>query len=158
MLANCWPSKGQFVMHPPQKLTPPRKTEFYGRSASLPCRWCGAACAGRNSCWLKLRGRIGWLVAVRRLPEVAWSQSVVAWELVRWRAVDFAEWMWTLNRLDGHWWLLVWSCVFLYPAWWAELRLVVAIVSVDWLAQVMLRNELGSECCINMSGGSNVIG
>jgi hypothetical protein len=44
----------------------------------------------------------------------------------------------------------------LYQTWWAELRLVVAIVSADWLLHVMLCNELGSECCINMSGGSNV--
>jgi hypothetical protein len=37
----------------------------------------------------------------------------------------------------------------LYQIWWAEL-------SADWLAHVMLRNELGSTFCINMSGGSNV--
>jgi hypothetical protein len=46
----------------------------------------------------------------------------------------------------------------LYQTWWAELRLVVAIVSAGWLAHVIIRNELGSEFCINMSGCSNVIG
>jgi hypothetical protein len=46
----------------------------------------------------------------------------------------------------------------LYQSWWAELRLVVAIVSADWLAHVMIHTELESECYINMSGGSNVIG
>jgi hypothetical protein len=46
----------------------------------------------------------------------------------------------------------------LYQTWWAELRLVVAIVSAGWLAHMMIRNELGSACCINMSGDSNVIG
>jgi hypothetical protein len=151
MLASCWPSKGQFVP-PPQNFTPPRKTDFYGRSAGLSCRSCGAACAGRKSCWLKLLSCIGWLagsnaavawlqcggrlVAVRWLPEVAWSQSVVAWELVQWRAVDFAEWRWSLNRLDGHWMIARLELRLLYQSMWAELRLVVVAVSADWPTHV----------------------
>jgi hypothetical protein len=37
-----------------------------------------------------------------------------------------------------------------------ELYLAVAIVSADWLAHVMIHNELDSKCCINMRADSNV--
>jgi hypothetical protein len=72
-----------------------KRTVCSGRWCVLyaPVEWCSSARTGRNGCWLKLRSRVGQLVAVRQLPGVAWLQSMVAWELVQWRAVDFAEWM-----------------------------------------------------------------
>jgi hypothetical protein len=99
--------------------------ETSGRRAwSLELWHCGS-CASCPVCWTWLpesRGSHPWRSAVPMALKASRSGPSV-----------MTDWlMWSLNHLSDHWQMLGWSCVFLYPAWWAELRLAVAAVSTNW--------------------------
>jgi hypothetical protein len=131
------------------------------RLSQLPSVWGMTAGESRRS--------IAWWVGHDRRRAEAAIPGAVMCRCLWWPvALDQAYWLtgwcgrWVAWMVTECHWLslmsLSWNCGFLYPAWWVELRLSVAIVSADWLVHVMFHNELGSKCCINMSGGSNVIG